>query len=320
MFNIAIDKVKYALLSIQRLSWEQGIAMMAFLEQGDMDLVVLLAKGAVHRQLADGRPAKLDNWEVAVDPINNTEGIIRALEYTEDPELKEGLEKLTDWIKTGAPRNDKGIIQFAVGFPEYWTEAMYMLHPSLAAAGFYDESISSLNAYWEKLFDPAKRLMHHIWNIEKNEFRRPMYWGVGNGWTVTGLARLYDLLPEKYGAEKREIVSKARMLIDSLLSYLTPDNLLHDFIDDPSTFVETNCPQMLAYTIYRGMISGWLEGSYLGQAEKIQKATIEKIDQHGIVRGVCGIPHFDRSFIAPEGQAFCIMLDAAAKKYSGLKV
>jgi hypothetical protein len=89
-------------------------------------------------------------------------------------------------------------------------------------------------------------------------------------------------------------------------------------IDDPSAFVETNCPQMLAYTIYRGLTSGWLDESYLPYAEKIRQAVNAKVDEYGIVQGVCGIPSFDRPFVAPEGQAFCIMLDAAAKKYYGL--
>jgi rhamnogalacturonyl hydrolase YesR len=313
----SIDKVKNALLAMQRLSWEQGIAMQAFLEQGDMDTVVLLAKGAIHRQLEDGRPAKLDNWEVSVDPINNTEGLIKAVEYTNDPELKAGLDQLMQWIKIKAPRNENGILYFAVGHPEYWTEGMYMLHPSLAAAGLYKESIVSLNTYWDVLYDSKKKLMHHIWDEEKKEYRRSMYWGVGNGWTVTGLARMYDLLPDEFNVAKKDIVSKAHLLIDSILSYLTPENLLHDIIDDPSTFVETNCPQMLAYVIYRGILSGWLNHSYLPYAEKISKAVAAKIDVYGIVHDVCGIPKFDRPFVAPEGQAFCIMLDAVRKKFYG---
>jgi rhamnogalacturonyl hydrolase YesR len=315
MYNVNIDKVKTALLAMQRLSWEQGIAMQAFLEQGDMDLVVLLAKGAIHRQLEDGRPAKLDNWGVAVDPINNTEGLIRAVEYTNDPELKAGLDKLMQWILVKAPRNDKGVIYFAEGHPEYWTEGMYMLHPSLAVAGYFKESIVSLNTYWDALYDSEKKIMRHIWNEEKKEFRRAMHWGVGNGWTIAGLARMYDLLSDEYSTEKKEIAVKAKTLTDSLLSYISPECLLHDYIDDPSTFIETNCPQMLAYSIYRGMMSGWLDSSYLPQAEKIYKAAAAKVDGYGIVQGVCGIPSFDRSFVAPEGQAFCILLDAAAKNF-----
>jgi rhamnogalacturonyl hydrolase YesR len=319
MDDFNVENVKRALLSMQRLSWEQGVTMQAFLEQGDMDTVVLLAKGAVHRQLEDGRPAKLDNWGVVVDPITNMEGLVEAVKYTGDPELKTGLEKLIKWVLETAPRNEQGVVYFCEEWPEFWSEGMYMLHPSLAAAGYYKEALINLNGYWEALYDPEKKLIRHIWNDVKKEFRRGVYWGVGNGWTITGLARMYDLLPEDYASEKEAIAGKAKLLVDSLLSYLRPDGLLHDLIDDPASFVETNCPQMLAYTIYRGLKSTWLDKSYLPHAEKIREAVTAKVDKFGIVQGVCGIPSFDRPFVAPEGQAFCIMLDAAAKKYYGTR-
>ncbi|MGA9120248.1 MAG: glycosyl hydrolase, partial [Bacteroidota bacterium] len=42
-----LDKVKLAMLSMQRATWEQGVAMQAFLESGESDLVILMAKDAV---------------------------------------------------------------------------------------------------------------------------------------------------------------------------------------------------------------------------------------------------------------------------------
>jgi unsaturated rhamnogalacturonyl hydrolase len=41
-----LDLVKLALLTMQRNSWEQGVAMDAFFEQGDRDVVGALAKEA----------------------------------------------------------------------------------------------------------------------------------------------------------------------------------------------------------------------------------------------------------------------------------
>jgi hypothetical protein len=50
-----IEKVKRALLTMQRYSWEQGVAAQAFLELGETDTVVLMAKEAALRQREDGR-------------------------------------------------------------------------------------------------------------------------------------------------------------------------------------------------------------------------------------------------------------------------
>ena len=44
---------------MQRNSWEQGVAMDAFLEQGDREVVIALAKEAAYRRMPDGRPAMI---------------------------------------------------------------------------------------------------------------------------------------------------------------------------------------------------------------------------------------------------------------------
>ncbi len=54
-----IQKVKYAMLSLQRAAWEQGVAAQALLELGETNLVVLMAQEAVLRQSPDGRLALL---------------------------------------------------------------------------------------------------------------------------------------------------------------------------------------------------------------------------------------------------------------------
>ncbi|MBV8276885.1 MAG: glycosyl hydrolase, partial [Verrucomicrobia bacterium] len=46
-----LELVKLALLSMQRNSWEQGVAMDAFFEQGDRDVVIALAKEAAYRRI-----------------------------------------------------------------------------------------------------------------------------------------------------------------------------------------------------------------------------------------------------------------------------
>ena len=40
---------------MRRHAWEQGVAAQAFLESGETDLVVVMAREAVLRQLPDGR-------------------------------------------------------------------------------------------------------------------------------------------------------------------------------------------------------------------------------------------------------------------------
>jgi rhamnogalacturonyl hydrolase YesR len=152
---------------------------------------------------------------------------------------------------------------------------MYMLPPLLAASGFHAEALLNIHGYWEALFDPDKNLMRHMWDDEKQCFVRSACWGVGNGWTLAGLARVISFLPESLNSEKSSLVSMATLLLDGVLSYKRPDGLFHDIIDDPSSFVETNLSQMVAYTIYRGVKDGWLDRGRLSAADKMRSAARE---------------------------------------------
>ena len=63
----SLDAVLTALLSMQRQSWEQGIAAQAALDLGRDDLALLLAEAAVTRQAADGRLGDVDGETGAVN-------------------------------------------------------------------------------------------------------------------------------------------------------------------------------------------------------------------------------------------------------------
>ena len=80
---------------------------------------------------------------------------------------------------------------------------------------------------------------------------------------------------------------------------------------DPSTFIETNTAQMLAYSIYRGIKGAGLDKAYLDHANKMREAAHQKVDDFGLVQGVCGAPNLDRSGTATEGQAFFLLMEAA---------
>jgi rhamnogalacturonyl hydrolase YesR len=70
---------------------------------------------------------------------------------------------------------------------------------------------------------------------------------------------------------------------------------------------------MISYTIFRGVAAGYLESSYLAKAEKMRQAANDQVDHLGYVQNVCGLPNFDRSYVAPEGQAFYLLMETAAK-------
>lgn len=307
-------KVKIALLAMQRYSWEQGTAMQAFLEAGDMEVVIPMAYEAVYRGIPDGRAAQMGDSQAVTDPCATGEGILEAYRATKDETLKEGLDRLVRWALKDAPRSEKGIVYHLVNEPEFWSDSLYMLPPFLAAVGEYDESLKQIYGYLEALMDPETHLISHRWNEEKREFIRKAFWSTGNGWTLAGIARVIDALPDSYREEKRRLADTGKSILDSMLPYMRPDGLFYDVLDDPTSFVETNCSQMTAYTIYRAVKSGWLSEAYLDAANKMRAAAKKKTDQYGRVHGACGAPTFDKSGDSPEANAFAVLMEAAAEK------
>ena len=290
--------------------------MDAFLEQGDRDVVIALGKEAAYRRTPDGRPAMIRPDEGITDPCSVGEALIFAFRETDDKDLRDACDSLLHWALKSAPRNRNGIVYHVPNRPEFWIDSMYMLPPYLAAAGNPEEALRQIDGYRTALFDQQTGLFGHKWDDEKQVFVRKDFWGVGNGWAAAGLARTIDLLPETMSSQKQELAEIAYALVDCLLEYKRPDWLFHDVVDDPGSFVEVNLSQMLAYTIYRGLIAGWLPREYEEPARSLRQAVSGKVDRFGLVQGVCGAPHFDRPGVAAEGQSFYLLLDAVAQRWA----
>ena len=312
-----LEKVKKAALAMQRYSWEQGVLAQAFLESGDEDCAILLAVEGANRQLADGRCAHIGDPGAVTDPCAIGEALLFACEETGALSLMEAKEKLLKWAMLDAPRSKEGIVYHLVHQQEFWVDSFYMLPPFLARAGLYEEAMKQIRGYWNALLDGEKHLLSHRFHEGENRFIRKDVWGVGNGWALAGMARVRALLPDHMQAEKAELTEKICLLLDAALPFQMDNGMFHDVLDDPAAFPEVNFGQMLSYTVFRGVQEGWLDKKYLPAAHLARQAAHAQVDRFGLVRNVCGMPDFDRPFVAVEGQAFFILMESAWKKLMG---
>jgi unsaturated rhamnogalacturonyl hydrolase len=306
-----VNRVKLAMLTMQRASWEQGVAAQALLELGEIDLVVLMAREAVLRQSPDGRLALLASNDNVTDPAANGVPVLYAARYTGDPLLKTAAQRMLDYLMHTAPRTADGVLHHLTSVPQVWVDSYYMAPPFLAVSGQPEEAIRQVEGFRKLLWNPDKKLFSHIWDDGKQAFGRQAYWGVGNGWAAAGMSRVIHALPQQMEAERYRLADYTREVIDGCLACQRADGLFHNVVDDPSTFVETNLAQMLAYTIYRGITTGWLERSYLEVADQMRDAVHTRVDENGLVQDVCGSPDFDHPGVATEGQAFFLLMEAA---------
>jgi len=306
-----INKVSRVLLSMQRYSWEQGVAAQAFFESGDTATAILLARDAVQRQGADGRLALMGDHEGSTDPAANGEALIFAARNTREPALQAALDNMLSYLLQRAPRAADGTLFHVVDARQVWIDSMFMAPPFLAAAGEIDEALRQIEGIRRRLWNSQSRLYAHIWDEEAGALKRAAHWGVGNGWAAAGITRVIRALPDTRAGDRQILASHVREILDGCLACHRPDGLFHDVVDDAGTFVETNLAQMLAYTIYRGVRAGWLGHEYLSHANQMRSAAYRMMDGSGYVRGVCGAPAFESSGTAPEGQAFFMLMEAA---------
>jgi unsaturated rhamnogalacturonyl hydrolase len=308
-----INRVLVATIGMQRFDWEQGTVAQALLEMGEYDLVVSFARAAIMRQ-TDGRFSVIKGNGPINDCSSVGEAVLFAWKLTGDPLFKKGSDEMISVIKNTTHKNDEGIIYHTQEPAKYiMSDAFYMLPPFLAAAGEFDEALKQIEGYRKYLYHPKDQLYSHIWDNPNKKFEREDFWGVGNGWTAAGLTRVIKHLPDNREEDKKRLIVYVKEVIDGCLKYLREDGLFHNVVNKPDTFVEVNLSQMISYTIFRGVAAGYLASDYLEKAERMRKAANEQVDYLGYVQNVCGVPNFDRPYFAPEGQAFYLLMETAAK-------
>jgi rhamnogalacturonyl hydrolase YesR len=309
-----IERATRAALAMQRRDWEQGILAQAMLQSGQRERLVQLTRAAMMQQTADGRMAVVVSGGVT-DPAMGGAAYAQAAEWTGDPQMRSAVDRMLEWILHKAPRNADGVLYHTFEAPQMWSDGINGAPPFLAAMGQYDEAMTQIEGYRKLVFNPAKKLMAHVWDDGKKQLADPNFWGGGNGWTAAGLARVIRSLPADRRKDRERLADLARQVIDGCVAYQRPDGLFHDMIDRPETFVETNLAQMLAFAAYQGMTDKWLPTSYRNPADRMRAAARAKMDEHGFIQDACGAPNFDRPGISTEAQAFCILMESAGEDF-----
>jgi rhamnogalacturonyl hydrolase YesR len=300
-------------MAMQRRDWEQGILAEAMVEAGDRERVILLTRAAMVQRTPDGRLGVVVSGGTT-DPAMGGCAYAKAAEWSGDAQIRQAVDGLLAWIRFKAPRSKDGILYHVFDAPEMWSDGFNGAPAFLAAMGFQNEALAQIEGFRQRLWNPQKKLLAHIWDDGKRQFNDGNFWGGGNGWAAAGLARVLRTLPRERSQDRARLADFARQIIDGCLQHQRPDGLFHDVIDQPATFVETNLAQMLAFAIYEGISAGWLPVSYQPHANRMRAAARLKMDADGYVQGACGAPNFDRPGVSTEAQAFCILMEAAGSK------
>ncbi len=310
--------VKNAMLAVQRYPWEQGVCAQALWELGDTATAVAMAHDAVLRQQEDGRLAVTGENIAVTDPAANGVAVYRAYRLTGERMYLEAADRMLDYLLNHAPRTADGLIchnqiSFHEGFSpdQIWVDSIYMAPPFIALMGEVDEALRQLKGYISCLRDSETGLLFHIYDAGSGRFVRRKLWATGNGWALLGIAGVMEAAAEH---NRKDVFSELAVmgteLLEAMLGYQLEDGRFHDILDDESSFAEGTAAMMTAAFIYRGIKAGWLDRRYEPAAQKVKETMDAYVDRWGIIRQVCGCPHFDRPGTSAESMAAYLMMHA----------
>ena len=310
--------VLQALLAMQRQSWEQGVASQAALDLGLHDLTYLLAHDAVVRQSTRGQLGGAGDPGL-VNCAANGEAVQWVAQSSGDGRFVAALQAQIEFLMSGCPRDEDGTLFHIDGTRQVWVDTVYMVVPLLCLTGHVDEAVLQLRGHQLRLFDQHEGLYAHSWDGDTQSLVRAEFWGTGNGWVAAGLARALRFVKANRDSVRTELASHARGLIDRCLAHRRPADgpnfgVFGDVLDDPESFEEANVAQMLAYACFTGVADGWLPPTYAETGTSLLVAARQRVDERGLVRKVCGAPHFDHQGVSAEAQAFHLLAHAAAAR------
>jgi len=177
---------------------------------------------------------------------------------TQDPILQNAADTMLDWVLHRAPRAADGTIYHA-GEP---SGRQLPHHAALSAyTGHYDEAIQQIDGHRKRLWTRRKNCSR-ISGTKRTSSSKKEFLGC-----VTAGPRGADPRdPRAAGGPhggQRTAGAFLRELLDGCIAYQRADGLFHDMVDDPTTHVETNLANMLAFSIYESVRGGWLPAEYL---------------------------------------------------------
>lgn len=313
-----VAKVRNAMLAVQRYPWEQGVCMQALYEMGDIDTAIAMAHDAVLRQKEDGRLAVINDNIAVTDPAANGVVVQRAYKITGDEFYGEAARRMLSYLNNKAPRTDNGTlchneISFQEGFSpdQIWADSIYMAPPFLAEMGCVSDAVNQIKGVFGYLLDESSGVLRHIYDATQKRFVRDKLWATGSGWALMGCAAVADIIRvEGFQTEAEELDDISKNLLDSMLNYQLPDGRFHDILDEEDSFVDGASAMMMSAFIYRRIVAGTLDIDYRKYADIVVDTMEQYVDNYGIIREVCGCPHFVSSGTSAESMAAYIMMHA----------
>lgn len=310
MENNYKEKVLQAMLCMTRQCWEQGIAGQCLLETGEDEKLNLLVYDMVLRQSADGRLCNVEDTPAVTDSAFCIPSVYIVGQLQKNNTYLEAAQRNVDFLLHKAERAEDGTLFHMRGTKEIWADSAAYLPYSLALTGHREEGFAQMKGILKRLYNKESGLYFHMWDEGTQSYLRPLPWGVGNGWILTGLYRLMQIFKEA-SPEREWLKDHYFSLLEKMLSHMTEKGRFHDILNDPDTFEESETAGMVAHMLYWSVYDKLLPTSCLTTADLIRTSLYEKVTPNGLVLDSASSPSFNRPGTSVECQAHFLFMEEA---------
>ena len=275
--------------------WPQGVGlfgMWKMFERYKDTRYLAIIKQFYNTHLAKPLPART---------VNTTAPML-ALSYLAEYENDtERLNFCIDWADTimhSFYRTPEGGLQHTVSgslnMGQLWDDTLFMAVLFLANAGrilrrndYLEEVAYQFLLHAKYLTDTTTGLWYHGFTFEGRHNFSKALWGRGNAW-VTAAIPVFLEIARPAPPVFRFLQSALEQQVVALLPLQEKDGMFHTLLTDPSSYVETSATSGFGYGILKGIHDRILPEKYLPIAEAAVRATINNIDDEGVVLQVSG--------------------------------
>lgn len=220
--------------------------------------------------------------------------LIRYYKINNDPRLREIINHIADYITSKQFRlKDKTLARQRPQAESVWADDAYMCIPFLAEMGsltgekkYYDDAAKQVIQLSKYLFRWDKKLFDHGVNIHNLKYDPNFFWGRANGWVITAIVDLLDVLPENH-KDRKMILKILRTHVQGLAECQGADGFWHNLLDKTDSYTETSCTALFTYSIARAINKGWIDYTYGPVAQAGWNALATRILPAGQVEGTC---------------------------------
>ena len=207
-------------------------------------------------------------------------------------ESRELIEKIADYVMKKQTRLEDGT--FARPEPKWtiWADDLFMSVPFLVRCGrfsgdknYFDEAANQIKGFDKYLYDVQTGLYYHGWNDTKKEYAG-LLWGRANGWMAWAISEALLNIPENY-PQYQTLLDIHRRQLETVVKYQDEEGMWHQLLNMPSSYRETSATAIFVMTIARAVREGWIDKKYADNAVRGWQAIESRIDDDGIVSGIC---------------------------------